>query len=113
MRLPHVNSFFWIGLLLIGIAIYSFFKPAFQFDAGVPNERFESLIYLVVGVLMLVNGLIHPAPAVEENQDKSAPPAKNPSPKGQPATPGKTGSAASIKSESSAKSEAGQTPSAP
>lgn len=69
MRLPHVNSFFWIGLLLIGIAIYSFVKgPTFQFDAGVPNEKFESLIYLAVGALMIVNGLFHPAPTAEEKQ---------------------------------------------
>jgi hypothetical protein len=57
----HVNSFFWIGILLIGIAIYSLVKgPSFQFDAGVPNEPYEAPIYLVVGIMMIVNGVFHP-----------------------------------------------------
>ena len=63
MRMPHVNSFFWIGLLLIGIAIWSVVKKStFQFDAGVPNEPHECLIYLAAGVLMIINGVVHPAP---------------------------------------------------
>jgi len=79
MRLPHVNSFFWIGLILIGIAVYSVVKRStFQFDAGVPNEPYEGLIYFVVGVMMIVNGLVHPAPLVDEKQ-KSKPVAAKPS----------------------------------
>jgi len=67
MRLPHVNSFFWIGLLLIGIAICSLVKgSSFQFDSGVPNEPHESLIYLAAGVLMIINGVVHPAPMTSE-----------------------------------------------
>jgi hypothetical protein len=77
MRLPHVNSFFWIGLVLIAIAIYSVVKgPVFQFDAGVPNEAHEPLIYLGVGIMMLVNGLVHPPPLTDDKLKAKAVPAK-------------------------------------
>jgi len=69
MKLPKVSSFFWIGLILLVIGIYAQIKgSAFRFDAGVPPEPHEALYYIITGVVMIVNGLVHPLPSDEEKQ---------------------------------------------
>jgi len=74
MRVPRVSSFFWIGIVLLGIGFYALHAgPSFMFDPGVPPERHEAIYYLIVGVIMVVNGLVHPLPIVEEPVAKSAP----------------------------------------
>jgi len=60
MRLPRVNSFFWIGVALLGIGAYAMHRgPMFMFDPGVKPEPHETLYYLIVGVIMILNGFIH------------------------------------------------------
>ncbi len=72
MRLPRVSSFFWIGVVLLGIGFYAMHKgPSFMFDAGVPPEPHEEIFYLIVGVIMIVNGLVHPLPMPEERPQVS------------------------------------------
>ncbi|MDR3709933.1 MAG: hypothetical protein P4L33_16675 [Capsulimonadaceae bacterium] len=74
MKWPRVSSFFWIGLVLLGIGAYALFKgPGFMFDPGVPPEPHEALFYLAIGVVMVVNGVIHPTASVEEAAAKSRP----------------------------------------
>jgi len=73
MRLPQVNSFFWIGLALIAIGAFAIHRgAAFMFDPGVPSEPHEALYYLVVGVIMLVNGLVQSTPAPSDGSPGSS-----------------------------------------
>ncbi len=61
MRWFRWNSFTVIGLVLLVIGAYSLIKGAgFQFDSGLPAESGESWFYLLVGVLMVLNGVVQP-----------------------------------------------------
>ena len=72
MKLPRVSSFFWIGLILLGIGAYALYKgPSFMFDPGVSPEPYEAFYYLVIGVVMVVNGLIHSPHMPDEASSKS------------------------------------------
>jgi len=67
MRLPRVNSFFWIGVALLGIGAYAMHRgPGFMFDPGVKPEPHETLYYLIVGVIMILNGFIHSNPLLDD-----------------------------------------------
>jgi sulfite exporter TauE/SafE len=73
MRFFRWNSFTIIGLILIAVGVYGFIRGAgFQFDAGLPNEPREGLYYILVGILMMLNGYIVPGtvsePASSETQ---------------------------------------------
>jgi hypothetical protein len=66
-RLPRVSSFFWIGVVLVGIAAYAMHcGSGFMFDPGVTPEPHEAIYYLIVGVIMIVNGLIHSTPLFDD-----------------------------------------------
>jgi len=67
--MPRLNSFSIIGVILIGVAIYALGKGVgFEFDPGVPSERGEPVFYLIVGVLMLVNGLVLPRQTADDEE---------------------------------------------
>jgi len=55
------NSFTIIGILLILVGLFGLAKgPTFQFDPGLPSAPYTWLYYVIVGGLMIVNGLIVP-----------------------------------------------------
>jgi hypothetical protein len=82
MRFVRWNSFTIIGLILLAIGIYGAIKgPSFEFDAGLPSEPREGLYYIVVGALMIVNGIMSPKPlpdsaTTDKSTDSATKPAK-------------------------------------
>jgi len=73
MRFIRLNSFTIIGAILFVIGVVGLIKgPGFEFDAGLPAEPREGFYYLLVGVVMIINGCIVPA-AVPESQASEAP----------------------------------------
>ncbi len=85
MRFFRLNSFTIIGLILVAIGAYGKIKgPSFQYDAGLPAEHLEWLYYIIVGVLMIVNGLILPRPVAETASADAADQAPAKAPTGQP-----------------------------
>jgi hypothetical protein len=71
MRLPRVSSFSIIGTLLVLIGLYGLIKgPGFQFDSGVVAEHNEGFYYILVGVVMLINGFFFAPPLPEETAAK-------------------------------------------
>ena len=67
MRWFRWNSFTVIGLVLLAIGLYSLIRGAgFQFDSGLPAEVGEPWFYLLVGVLMVLNGVVQPSMVVSD-----------------------------------------------
>jgi hypothetical protein len=67
MRFSGLNSFFWIGVILLGIGGYALYRgPAFMFDAGVAPQPHEAIYYIIVGIVMIFNGFIHSTPLTDE-----------------------------------------------
>ena len=63
------NSFNLLGILLIGVSLIGLASGGrFVFDPGRPQKGYEWALYLVAGVLMLVNGFL--SPAVPQRKDK-------------------------------------------
>jgi hypothetical protein len=59
MRLLRWNSFTVLGVILLAIGVLGMVKgPTFQFDAGLPSKPTDAWFYLLVGVMMLVNGYV-------------------------------------------------------
>ena len=57
MGRPRLSSFNIIGIVLLAIGIYGLIPGTkFTFDPGVPPEPGEAFLYIVTGVLMIVNG---------------------------------------------------------
>jgi hypothetical protein len=72
MKLPKINSFFWIGVILVAISLIAFSKgPSFRFDAGVPAEPHEAVYYLITGLVMIANGFVNPHPLPEEENKEN------------------------------------------
>jgi hypothetical protein len=66
MRFFRWNSFTVIGLILVVIGAYGLLRGAgFEFDSGLPAEPREGFYYILVGVLMIVNGCIVPSALAE------------------------------------------------
>ena len=58
------NSFNLLGIILLGIGIAGFLlQGKMVFDPGRPHRGYEWVLYLVAGVLMLVNGFLPTANA--------------------------------------------------
>ena len=90
MARPRLSSFTVIGIVLLLIGIYGRIRgAAFSFDPGTPAEPGEAYYYMLVGVLMIVNGFfaMKPLPAPSPEKDETAreeAPAKKPA---QPVSP--------------------------
>jgi len=65
MRSRWLSTFTLIGVLLIVLGIVGFVMPHFVYDPGQISDHHEPIYYLLVGVLMVLNGLLTP-PAQEE-----------------------------------------------
>lgn len=71
LRSRLLSTFTVIGAILIVLSIVGLkIGPSFVYDPGQPVSGKEAWYYLVIGVLMVVNGLLSPAPTVA---DKEAP----------------------------------------
>jgi uncharacterized membrane protein len=72
MPIPRLSSFTIIGLILILIGIYGLAHgPSFQYDLGVQAESGEGYYYLIVGIVMIVNGFFALPPTKEELQEQA------------------------------------------
>ena len=72
MGRPRLSSFTVIGIVLLVIGIYGLVPGTkFTFDPGVPPEHGEAFYYILVGVLMIVNGffLMKPLPQISSKDD--------------------------------------------
>lgn len=72
MARPHLSSFTIIGVVLLVIGIYGRVRgAAFSFDPGTPTEHGEAYYYMLVGVLMIVNGFFVMKPLPVESGQKN------------------------------------------
>lgn len=83
MARPRLSSFTIIGVVLLLIGIYGRIRGAsFSFDPGTPTEPGEAYYYMLVGVLMIVNGffVMKPLPLPEQKSEtgKGVTPAAKP-----------------------------------
>lgn len=70
-RLRWLSTFTLLGALLVVLGIVGkVFGPRFIYDPGQIPDGNEAWAYIAVGVLMLLNGLLSPAP---QNDDPAAP----------------------------------------
>ncbi len=67
-----LSTFTVIGAVLIVLGIVGLvLGPKFIYDPGQPVTGKEAWCYLAVGVLMVVNGVMTPAPIAEKTPAKS------------------------------------------
>jgi hypothetical protein len=72
MRLRWLSTFTIIGVLLVVLGIVGLdMGGRFVFDPGQRPDSHEPWYYIIVGVLMLVNGIFTP-PIADEKQDENA-----------------------------------------
>jgi len=79
MQFRWWNSFNLLAVILLAIGITGAIQgQRMVFDPGRPTAGYEWILYVIAGALMLVNGLLPPSHAGEE-EDAAAPrPAKKP-----------------------------------
>ena len=66
------NSFTIIGIILIAVGLFGVVKgPTFEFDPGLPNAPYTWLYYILVGVLMIVNGVVGPLQTTSDTDAKA------------------------------------------
>lgn len=72
MRTRWLSTFSVIGVVLIGLGIVGLVSHHFVFDPGQSPDRNEPWYYIVVGALMIVNGIFTPPnPADDKDDDTS------------------------------------------
>ena len=71
MQFRWWNSFNLLGIILVALgAIGAFSRGHMIFDPGRAASGYEWLIYLVAGVLMLINGSLPPSSAPAYDTEK-------------------------------------------
>ena len=69
MRSRWLSTFTIIGVLLIGLGVVALVVTnsghKFVFDPGQTETGQEPIYYIVVGVLMVINGFVTPAPDID------------------------------------------------
>jgi hypothetical protein len=66
LRSRLLSTFTVIGAILIVLSIVGLIiGPRFVYDPGQPVTGKEAWYYLIIGILMVVNGLLTPAPPEE------------------------------------------------
>ena len=72
MKARWLSTFTLIGFILVVLGIIGLaMHGRFVYDPGQTSDGNEPIYYLVVGILMIVNGLFTP-PAVDDGSDESA-----------------------------------------
>lgn len=72
MRSRWLSTFSLLGILLIVLGIVGLIiGPRFIYDPGQVPDGHEAWYYLIVGALMLINGLVSPALTAEEKREAS------------------------------------------
>lgn len=72
MRSRWLSTFSLLGMLLIVLGIVGkIIGPRFIYDPGQIPDGHEAWYYLIVGALMLINGLVSPALTAQEKRDAS------------------------------------------
>ncbi len=67
LRSRWLSTFTIIGVVLIALGIIGLvLGPRFVYDPGQPVTGKEAWCYLVIGILMVVNGFVTPAPPEEK-----------------------------------------------
>lgn len=73
MRSRWLSTFTVIGVLLIGLGIVALVAKhsghRFVFDPGQTETGNEPIFYIVVGALMVLNGVVTPAPDPDDEDD--------------------------------------------
>ena len=73
MQFRWWNSFNLLGVILVALgAIGAFSRGHMTFDPGRSSSGYEWLIYLVAGVLMLINGSLPPSSVPVYDAEKPA-----------------------------------------
>jgi hypothetical protein len=63
MKARWLSAFTIIGIILVGLGIYGIIKgSSFVFDPGQISTGKEAWYYLIIGVLMILNGFMLPVP---------------------------------------------------
>ncbi len=76
MRFRWLSTFTVLGALLLVLGVAGLvLGPRFIYDPGQIATGHEALCYLLVGVLMLVNGVLAPSTVHEDTPDAAAKPA--------------------------------------
>jgi hypothetical protein len=71
MKFRWLNSFNVLAVILLLIGIVGAVEgPKMTFDPGRPTSAFFWVVYVVAGVLMLINGLLPPANADGDEDGK-------------------------------------------
>jgi len=77
LRSRWLSTFTIIGAILIALGIVGLILgPRFVYDPGQPVTGKEAWCYLVIGILMVVNGLLTPAPPEEKTPPAGSRPAR-------------------------------------
>ena len=73
LRSRWLSTFTVIGAILIALGIVGLIMgPRFVYDPGQPVTGKEAWCYLVIGILMVMNGVMTPSP--EDKAQEKAPP---------------------------------------
>lgn len=71
LRSRWLSTFTVIGVVLIALGIVGLvLGPRFVYDPGQPVTGKEAWCYLVIGILMVVNGFVTPAPTEEKQSPR-------------------------------------------
>lgn len=69
MRSRWLSTFTLLGILLIALGVIGkVLGPRFIFDPGQIGDGNEAWYYMTVGALMVLNGLMAPAPSADERR---------------------------------------------
>lgn len=72
MRSRWLSTFSLIGFVLIALGIVGLVMGSrFVFDPGQVRDGYEPFYYLVVGALMIINGIFTPPPSEDETNDNA------------------------------------------
>ena len=83
MRSRLLSTFSLIGFVLIALGIVGLAMGSrFVFDPGQTRDGYEPIYYLIVGALMIVNGIFTPVNANEQSSQDSNGSQKNESASG-------------------------------
>ena len=72
MRSRWLSTFTVIGVVLIALGVIGLVSRNFVFDPGQVPDGHEPWYYMIVGALMIVNGIFTPPTGIDDKQDEDA-----------------------------------------